>query len=61
MQSDNDRARKDRRVALSAVTVKCCDYLPAMTDCGRFAIGDSKLRFDCFDYLPPALLVIEVL
>jgi len=42
------------------MTVKCCDYLPALTDCGRFVTGDSKLRLDCFDHLPPAQLVIEV-
>jgi len=56
-----ESARERMHVAMSsAVTVKCCDYLPALTDCGRFVIGDSKLRLDCFDRLPPALLVIEV-
>jgi len=65
MQCGNDRALqasalRDRRVALSVVTVRCCDCLPALTDCGRFVVGDSKLRLDCFDHLPPALLVIEV-
>jgi len=53
-------AVRERRVALSAVAVKCCDYLPALTDCGRFVTGDSKLRLDSIDHLPPALLVIEV-
>lgn len=54
-------APNERQALMSAMAVKCCDYLPALTDCGRFVIGDSKLRLDSVDHLPPALLIIEVL
>ena len=60
MHYGNNRASNAHYCLLSAMTVKCCDYLPAMTDCGRFLIEDSKLLLDCFDYLPPAQIVIEV-
>jgi len=51
-----------RFLLLSVMTVKCCDYLPALTDCGSFVIsgGDLKLFLECFDHLPPAQLVVEV-
>jgi len=59
MHYGNNGTPDERHFVLSAMTVKCCDYLPALTDCGRFVTGDSKLRLEFFDHLPP-VLVVEV-